>query len=261
MVMISANELSLEKSGNSILKDIQLSFRGGQCFAIIGPNGAGKTSLLKLLSGEWTPTQGIVRFHDRPLENWDTRELAQHRAFLHQETILEFAFSVQEVVTLGRAPHVQNSHSPQDHEIVREALRRLDLEGMEDRPFPSLSGGEKQRVHLARSLAQIIGTGPYGRFLFLDEPTNNLDLAHQFKILEIVRQLRSEGIGILMILHDLNLAMQYADEIVVLDKGHCVAHGRTDEVLLSPVIEEVFQVSIKPIYESPGEKPYLVVRM
>ena len=190
--MLRAEQISLTIGSRHILAGVDFHMPPGKVTAILGPNGAGKTSLLRILSGEWKMDTGSVELNGSPINEIPVRRLGQLRAYLHQESTLDFAFTVLEVVLLGRSPHMRGSERPEDYEAARKALREVDLADREDDFYTALSGGEKQRVHLARVLCQIEEEGiEEPRYLFLDEPTNNLDLSHQGTIYRVVRRLES----------------------------------------------------------------------
>lgn len=258
--MLCAHAISVVRGPKALLYDVSCALAPGRLTILLGPNGAGKSTLLKLFAGEFTPTSGEVRFDDRPLCDWPACDLACRRAVLPQESSLQFPFRVSEVVLLGRSPHVRGVEKARDHTIVREALARVDLAEKHDRIFPTLSGGEKQRVHLARALAQVWDdTGGGGRVVLLDEPTSSLDLAHQHATLHQARRLAEEGAAVLAVLHDLNLAMTYADDIWVLHRGELVADGPTVETLTPSLIRDVFAVEAQ-VLACPGlVRPHLVV--
>jgi iron complex transport system ATP-binding protein len=258
--MLRADQVSVLRGGKPILNEVSCELLAGRLTVVVGPNGAGKSTLLRLFAGEFSPDSGEISFADRALCDWPACDLACRRAVLPQESSLQFPFRVSEVALLGRAPHVRGIESARDHAIADEALQRVDLAAKRDRVFPSLSGGEKQRTHLARALAQVwepvCGAG---RVLLLDEPTSSLDLAHQHATLSEARRLASEGAAVLAILHDLNLAMTYADDIWVLAAGRLVASGGAVATLRPELIRDVFGVSAT-LLDCPGlARPYLVL--
>lgn len=212
---------------------------------MVGPNGAGKSTLLRVLAGELRPTHGDVRLLGKPLNAWKSQEVARQRAVLPQSTTLPFAFRVEEVVLLGRAPHVNGDEQPHDYAITNAALTTVGMAGFTERIYPTLSGGEQQRVQLARVLAQIWEEAPLGcRYLLLDEPTNNLDLAHQHHTLQIARCFAAQGVGVLAILHDLNLAAQYADQVCVMKAGRVLACGDPQTALTPALTAEAFAINV-----------------
>jgi iron complex transport system ATP-binding protein len=259
--MLTVRHLSFSRGPRTILDGIEGSLRPGRVTALLGPNGAGKSTLLKLFAGELLPGSGVIEFGGKPLSQWPTRELAQRRAVLPQESHLAFAFPVREVVLMGRFPHLQGSETPRDREIGDEALNLLELTALADRPYPALSGGEKQRVQLARVLAQIWDQPATGhRYLLLDEPTAGLDLAHQHVTLRAAQAWARTGAVVLAVLHDLNLAMTYADDAWVLENGRLAAAGSVEEVLQAPLIERVFQVNVELLPRPGHTRPVILTQ-
>jgi iron complex transport system ATP-binding protein len=195
----------------------------------------------------------------KPLNEIPVRRLGQLRAYLHQESSLDFAFKVIEVVMLGRSPHMRRGERPEDYEAARRALEEVDLKDREADLYTSLSGGEKQRVHLARVLAQIDEpsiTEP--RILFLDEPTNNLDLSHQQTIHRVARSIAERNTAVCMVLHDLNQAFQVADVIHILERGRVALSGAPEDIARSDECARIFGVTLQRL-EVPGSRcPYLV---
>ncbi len=233
--LLQVDSLSYSAGGRALLQHICLSLGAGEVLAVVGRNGAGKSTLLKTISGELRA--GGVQMFGEPLERLPRRELARRRGVLAQQTQVSFGYEVLEVVALGRLPH---GDSPAQRDAAaRLALARVGLEGFEQRDILTLSGGEQQRVQLARVLAQLSGTGGH-RVLLLDEPTAALDLAHQHAALCLARELAAEGTGVLAVLHDLNLAAQYADRILMLAGGGVAACGPPSEVLRPDLIAQVF---------------------
>lgn len=257
--MLKAENIHLVLGRREVLSGIDLTLCPGQVTAILGPNGAGKTSLLRVLSGEWHSTEGTVEMNGCALHSIPVKRLGQLRAYLHQESTLDFAFSVLEVVLLGRSPHMRGGERPEDYRAARNALTDVDLADREDAFYTSLSGGEKQRVHLARVLAQMDEPSvDAARTLFLDEPTNNLDLSHQQTIFKVARRIAGSNTAVCMVLHDLNQAIRYADRICILDKGRMALDGRPAEIADSPECERIFGVPIRRIQVPGTTCPYLV---
>ncbi|WP_407951456.1 heme ABC transporter ATP-binding protein [Pendulispora rubella] len=225
------------------MKEVSLAAKPGEVVAIVGPNGAGKSTFLKMLSGELSPSSGEVRMGDRPLAEWAVLERARVRAVLSQHEDLRFAFTGFDVVLLGRSPHVVGTESVRDTAITRLAMSATDTLAFEERTYVTLSGGERQRIQLARALAQIweAHEGQH-RVLLLDEPTNSLDLHHQHAVLHWARKMAADGVAVVTVLHDLNLAAQCADRVAVLRGGRCVAEGAPKDVLTAALVREVFSV-------------------
>ena len=240
--MIALHDITVQIGDATLVEDASAAIRPGALTAIIGPNGAGKTTLLRVASGELAPVAGTVRMDDRALDGLPPRQQARQRAVMPQQSQLHFAFSVLEVVLMGRTPHLQGGgETKRDWQIAEAALDAVDMAAFAERSFPTLSGGEQQRVHLARALAQIWSPPADGsRYLLLDEPTASLDLAHQHNVLQAARGLATDGVGVLAILHDLNLAAQYADHVVVMRQGRVHAQGAPDAVFTPTCIHDVF---------------------
>ncbi len=244
-----------------LVQDVSLRVEPGKVAAVVGPNGAGKSTLVRLLSGvDLTPTGGDVLLDGRPIARFSPRELARRRALLAQEQTLRADFPAFSVVLMGRSPHVRGTESEHDYDVATAALADMNATEIADRPYTVLSGGEKQRVALARAGAQIWdgaepGGGRRPAYLLLDEPTNNLDLEHQHVALRRARRWAEAGVGVLVVLHDLNLAAQYADRIVVMHRGRAVAEGRPREVLTPRLMHRVFRtvarVEQHPCFDCP----------
>ncbi len=211
--------------GREVLHDISLDVAAGELLAVVGPNGAGKSTLLKVLGGALEPWRGVVELKDRPLKDYDRRTLARRLASLGQESASAFAFTVLEMVLMGRSPYLGalRLEGERDLRIAREALERFDLLPLAARAINEISGGERRRVFLARVLAQ------EPEIALLDEPTSFLDLKHVAEIFSLLTQLRAErAMAVVATLHDLNAAALYADRILLLKKGQAVSCGTPD---------------------------------
>ncbi|MBN9159950.1 MAG: heme ABC transporter ATP-binding protein [Myxococcales bacterium 68-20] len=239
--MITARNVTRHVGGAKTLDDVSIEVPAGSVLALVGPNGAGKSTLLKVLSGEITPTSGEVTMAGKLLSSWSPRERAKMRAVLPQDAALAFPLSAYDVVLLGRLPHEERREPSRDRAIARLSMSATDTLELADRSYPTLSGGERQRVQTSRALAQI-WEGGERRVLLLDEPTSSLDLAHQHATLRCARRLASEGCAVACVLHDLNLAAQYADRIGVLHRGKLKALGAPADILTAELLEEVFDV-------------------
>jgi len=241
--MIEARAVGYRTAGTTLLADVSVAVEAGEVLVVVGPNGAGKSTLLRTLAGDLVPTSGEVLMGGRPLAAWPLRERAKTRAVLPQESELAFPFSAGDVVLLGRSPYAVGSETPHDRTIARLAMRRTGTLHLEDRAYPTLSGGERQRVHAARVLAQIWDTeSTRPRVLLLDEPTSSLDLAHQHAILEVARDMADAHCAVVCVLHDLNLAAQYATNIAVMSGGRLRALGRPARTLTPELLREVFAI-------------------
>jgi len=245
--LIEARALQVIVQTKALLEDVSLDVRAGEVVCVVGPNGAGKSTLRKVLCGDLTPARGEVWMNKRSLAEWSLIERARVRAVLPQDSTLNFPFTVLEVVLMGRAPHLNGAESVHDYKIARATLNEVEAAHLEERIYTTLSGGERQRVHLARALTQIWKPTRHAdeaRYLLLDEPTSNLDLAHQHRTLHLVRRFASEGVGVFLVLHDLNLAAQYADRIAMLREGRLVALGSPWDVLTPGTIGETFKIPV-----------------
>lgn len=248
----------VEVPGRSLLQAVSAQFMAGQVTAVLGPNGAGKSTLMSLLTGQRQPTGGHVYLAGKALPGYASAELARVRASVAQETQVAFEFTVREVVELGRYPHRRHP-GKRDGDVVLQAMQVTAVEHLQHRALNTLSGGEKARVHLARALAQVwepvagIAGDSSVRWLLLDEPTAALDLQHQHRMLQLVRAwATAQGVGVVAVLHDLNLALRYSDRCVVLQGGQVVGSGATADVLTPLCIEKVWGVIAHPVATQGG---------
>ena len=228
-----------------VLGDFSYQFERGCCYGVLGPNGSGKTTLLDLLCGLLVPESGAILFNGRPLADWRPRALARQVALVPQEFAVDFDFSVRMVVEMGRYPHLGRFEDLDDHDhvLVRKVMAELAIDGLADRPVNRLSGGEKQRVAVARALAQEPAV------LLLDEATSNLDIFHTLSIIGAVRsRVREKGLTVIAALHDLNQAAFFCDRLLFLKQGQLICHGLIDEVLLPDVIDDVYGVQAQVVY-------------
>jgi iron complex transport system ATP-binding protein len=238
---IAAEGLTHDYGRGPVLDGVSLAVGEGELVGIIGSNGSGKTTLVRLLAGVIRPRGGRVSLGGSGLEALGRRDVARRLAVVPQDSALEFPFTALEVVLMGRAPHLPPLAFPRarDLAIARAAMARLEVDGVEDRALLELSGGERQRVLLARALAQ------QPRVLLLDEPTTHLDLRHQTGIYDTVRALaRDEGVAVVSVLHDLNLAALYCDRLILLAGGRVLAEGAPAEVLSGPLLREAYGVPV-----------------
>lgn len=246
---LHAHGVGVRLGQRELLQATTAQFAAGQVTVVLGPNGAGKSTLMSTLTGQRQPHCGHVALAGQPLSACAPEALARCRAFVAQESQVAFDFSVQEVVELGRYPHRKHP-APDEADIPCLAMQATAVEHLAGRALNTLSGGEKARVHLARALAQIwecAGEGG-GRWLLLDEPTAALDLQHQHRVLQLAqRWARVHGVGVVAVLHDLNLALRYSDRCLVLAQGALVASGATREVLTPQCIQDVWQVRAVPV--------------
>jgi iron complex transport system ATP-binding protein len=238
--VISAVQLGLRVGGKTLLEGICLEIEAGKFLGLVGPNGAGKSTLLRLLAGEQRLTKGAVRIAGRALGQWSSAELSRCRGVLPQQSAMAFEIAVRDVVELGRLPHETLVSRAQNTAAVERALALADVAHLATRNYATLSGGEQQRVQLARVLAQIDGVR--APILLLDEPTASLDLAHQHRVLQVARRLAKAGATVVAVLHDLFTASLYCDRIAVLSMGRIIADGRPAVALDSATVKSVFEM-------------------
>lgn len=236
-IAIQGSDLCATYGSRLVLNHVDITLRCGEVAALLGPNGAGKSTLLKLLSGEMAST-GSLRYFDLPSEQWSVGKLARHLGILPQQSTLSFPFTAQEVVELGAIP--LKLPRKEVERVARYYMQKTDVLHLASSLYPSLSGGEKQRLHLARVLTQLHQAGKQ-RILMLDEPTSALDLAHQHNTLQLARQLANkEECAVVVVLHDLNLAAQYADRMILLHQGKIVCDATPWQALTAERIEQVY---------------------
>jgi iron complex transport system ATP-binding protein len=239
---LEVKNLSFSYGSKPILKDISLEVKEGEFVALMGPNGSGKTTLLRCLT-RYLPTESRTILVDmKPLHTLSDREVAKTFAVVPQSSATDFQFTSHDVVMMGRIPHIESRLSGEnkhDEEVARRALERTGASGFARRPFSELSGGERQRVIIARALAQ------EPRALLLDEPTVYLDVSGQFDMMDLIKRLnKEEGITIVAVLHDINLAARYSDRIALLSEGRLEAFGTPEDVLTPEMIQSVYGVEV-----------------
>lgn len=244
--MIETRSLSVRLSGKSIIENINFTARAGEITAIVGPNGSGKTTLLRALSGD-APFTGEALLDGRPFADFKPWEMAARRAVLPQASALSFPFTVREIVGIGLTGGYSGLSRDLEAGLPDLALQRVDLGGFGGRLYQELSGGEQQRVQLARVLCQVWMPVVDGsaRYLFLDEPISSLDIRHQIVVMEIARDFAAEGGGVIAILHDLNLTAMFADRIAVICQGRLDTIGTPQEALTDERLERVYECALR----------------
>ncbi len=252
---ISQLLLCLDKT--TLLKDISFSLDAGSICAVVGPNGSGKTSLLRTISGEVGIGKGQVLLNGDDVHKMSMEERAMTLAVLPQASALAFPFTAREVVAMGRIPH--GTSRKKDIELADKVLLEMGLMTLSDRDYLTLSGGEKQRVQLARVFCQIWDVQPTA-CLLLDEPTAALDLAHQLALFGILRRLANSGASILVVLHDINLAMRFADQVLLLNDGAVLSSGEPADVLNVSNIREAFGVDPGIFPTDDSGRPFIIAR-
>jgi len=251
---LTFEEVGFAYGSTPVLRDLRLRIEPGELTALLGPNGTGKTTCVRLAAGSLTPQRGRVRLFGRDLRTFGAPERARTVAVVPQESPLEFEFRVHEIVAMGRSPHqgLLGLESDEDRKAVAEALQVTGMEGHAGRPLAALSGGEKQRVILARALAQ------HPRLLLLDEPTAHLDLKHRLAIYALLQRLQREGLTTLVVSHDLNLAAAHCGRLVLFRCGEVVADGPPRAVLRREVLREVYEVDLEVRADGEGGAPFVV---
>jgi iron complex transport system ATP-binding protein len=256
--MMQVRDISYTMGGNDILKGISFGAEAGSFTAIIGPNGAGKTTLLRIIANALHATSGEVRLFGRPLSEWDANELSKVRAVLSQRVEVAVGFPVREVVMMGRYPHFRTNPTEADRRIVAQAMADAGVSHLAERPVQTLSGGEQQRVHLARAIAQTSAeTDDAPRLLLLDEPVSNLDPQYQYGILDKARTLADSGFCVVAVLHEIGLAATYADRIIALRDGRLVFDGDVDALIGSDLLHGFFGLPLRLVGDADG---YSLVR-
>lgn len=236
---ISAEDVSVDLDGVTVLDGVTLDVVPGEVLVIVGPNGAGKSTLLGVLSGELPAQQGRVTVDGREIGGIRHSELARLRSVLTQENAMSFPFRVSEVVAMGRAPWARTVEGRDDVSAVAQAMEVADIVHLAARRYTTLSGGEKARVSLARVLAQATPV------IFLDEPTASLDLRHQEDVMRVARTLADAGRAVVVVLHDLTLAGAYADRLALVANGHLDAVGSPADVLTETRVERVYGLPVQ----------------
>ncbi|MDP2808111.1 MAG: ABC transporter ATP-binding protein [bacterium] len=257
-MMIEVKNLSYSYGPLKAMDGVSFSLFQGKVVGLLGPNGSGKSTLCLCLAGmlDRKGFSGEIKLAGQNLSRYTPEKLARQMAVVFQDNLFSFDFTAYEIVLMGRSPYLRplQPEGPEDYRIAGQAMRDCDCYELKDRPIKSLSGGERQRVVLARALAQ---TTPV---LLLDEPTNHLDLKHQKQILSLVRELAvSKGVLSVVVLHDLNLAGQFCDYLMLLDRGCLVKQGTPEEVLTPENLNPVYQVELHKILHPVTGRPQIII--
>ncbi len=250
--LYSLCDVGMRYGESTVLRDVTLRLHSGEAVSIVGPNGAGKSTLLQILAGLLPGHLGSCELNQMEVNRWPRRSFARTVGFIPQSIHMEFPFRVEEVVAMGRHAHATGVfETAEDWAAVEDAMRLADCAAFRHRDFRSLSGGERQRAILASALAQ------RPCILLLDEPTTWLDLRHQVEIHQVLSRLRGEGLLVVMVTHDLNLAAGFADRILVLENGRLAADGSPGEIFTENLIERIFDVRATVRREA-GAKPWMI---
>ncbi len=256
---LAATAVGVRLGPSLVLSDVSIALQPGQVAALIGPNGAGKSTLLRVMCGDLEPEHGAVTVGGRPIGAYSAQQLAQTRAVMGQMPTVMFDFTVEEVLRMGWVQDAIHLHAVAERAFA-EVAGACEVGALLGRTYRTLSGGEQRRVQFARALLQIWrdddGAAP-PRYLMLDEPTANLDLAHELAVLQLARDVADAGAGVLAVLHDLNLAARFADELTLLHNGRVVSTGTPDRVLEADALAAVYGTPI--VVEQHEELGRLVV--
>lgn len=261
--MMTATALSVRHGTRTVLHNVDLTVVPGEVLVVLGPNGAGKSTLLGALAGDLAPDSGRVEIAGREVKSWNPDALARARAVLTQSPSISVPFSVRETVELGRMPWRALATRKRNEEAVERAMVETGVEEFAGRAITRLSGGEAQRVHLARVLAQIdlpagLDSSDAPRALLLDEPTDGLDPLHQHLVMRTARAAAAQGTAVVAVLHDLALAARYADRALLLADGLTVACGEVERVLTAEIIERVYGVHATVERNPLTDRPHVV---
>ena len=249
---INADSISIDLNGRSILNDVSIKIHQGEILSVIGPNGAGKSTLLKSLAGDIKPTSGAIHYDNKDISDVNIQERAFTRSVMSQLQAIAFDFSVKEIIEMGWVDRGESTYANEFENAVMDVVTKCGVKDLIRRNFNTLSGGEQRRIHFARTLLQLWRPSDSSdpKYLLLDEPTANLDLTYEVKLLNIVKEAANDGTGVMLVLHDLNLAAKFSNKIVLLDRGGVVKIGTPSEVLNSKILSKVYDIEIK-VQEDP----------
>lgn len=242
--MLQVRDLTYRIGSKTLLHQVNTDLHAGALVAIIGPNGAGKSTLLHFMAGLLKAKTGFVHLEHFDLKTTAPAHLAKRRAILTQKTHVDAGFTLREVVMMGRYPHFGKQAKAEDHAIVEAALGQHGLAALAEKPFNQLSGGEQQRGHLARAYCQLHTQNNAPKLLLLDEPLNNLDIRHQHDTLERSKQFAAEGHLVIAVIHDINLAARYADQLLLMHQGRLLGQGAATQVLSEENLRKAFAIDV-----------------
>ncbi|MDD5362224.1 MAG: heme ABC transporter ATP-binding protein [Ignavibacteria bacterium] len=259
--MLKANNVSYCIDNRYLLKNISLEFKPGEFTVIMGQNGAGKSTLLRLLAGSTKATEGEITLFDKDIKSYKEIELARMRAVLSQHYEISFPVTIRDIVMMGRYPHFKSEPAKKDIEIIDKTLTLMGIENLKERSYDTLSGGEAQKVQMARVLSQIWQhENNNDKILFLDEPVSQLDIQYQYFMLQVAKKFTKENVMVIAVLHDLNLALAYADNIVFLKNGELVSKFDSIYDIDKKIVNDVFNIEMENIPNPFSDKPHFIVK-
>ena len=244
---VRCESIDINLNKREILKNISIEVKENEILSIIGPNGAGKSTLLKSLAGDINPTNGNIFYDEININQIDIQERAFTRSVMSQLQPIAFDFSVKEIVEMGWINRGESKYADQFDDAVQEVILKCGVKDLIDRNFNTLSGGEQRRIHFARTLLQLWrpSNSSDPKYLFLDEPTANLDLTYEIKLLNIVKDVAQEGAGVILVLHDLNLAAKFSDKVAILKGGLLIDIGLPKDILKSTLLSDIYEIKVE----------------
>ena len=243
--MLTAKDIHIQINNTAILEGVNLEIPRGKITVILGPNGAGKSTLLKTLSGHLAPTTGTVTIDGANLKNLHIKKMALKRCVMRQSSVMSFNYSVKDIVETGRFPYEATIPKQENESIIHATLENMDLVDKQHQPYNTLSGGEKARVGLAKTIVQSINTSAEKPYIFLDEPNAAMDIYYSLHLMQEAKNLAERGHGVLLILHDINLAYSYADHIHILYNKTVYASGTKEDPVSADMLQKIYKVPVR----------------
>jgi len=252
---VTMDNIGFSFGNERILKDISIGFERHKTTAIMGPNGSGKTTLLRNIARFLKPASGAVFINGKDTHSFKHKEFAKEISYVHQDTNIKIDFTVEDVVLMGRNPHLKffEAESQNDYNIARESMQLTNTYHLKDKKISEISGGERQRVFIAQALAQKAG------IMLLDEPVSNLDIQNQIEVLKILKKLTEEKKAtVIMVLHDLNLASVFSDRVILMDKGSVISSGAPADVITEENVRKIYNIDVQIIKNPHNSQPLII---
>lgn len=258
--MLEVKDLSYKIKSRYLVNSLSLQLLPGNCMVVMGANGAGKSTLLKMIAGAIKPTDGNVLFNGKNIQDYTKPQLAQQRAVLSQHYHINFPITAKEVVMMGRYPYFDSSPRAVDEAIVSSTMEQMQVGSLASREYNTLSGGEAQKIQMCRVLSQIHAgdNNSLPRMLLLDEPVSHLDIKYQHQLLQAAKDLCKQQVSVFAVLHDINLALKFADQILFMKNGSVAAQVGDGNAITPALLKEVFDVDAA-VYDIPGRKEKSIV--